>query len=120
MLTGWFWHSPVVGDDCGCRRFSEPQRCHPSRGRTCFESRGSAVTVVPATVVLTLLESSPREASIGKGTRRLRVVDAVTGSLGPCPATTALLPASAMIFWAVSCGLIVEVSNHQPFADNSR
>jgi len=38
------------------------------------------VTVVPATVVLSLLESSPREASIGKRTRHLRVVDAVTGS----------------------------------------
>ena len=38
------------------------------------------MTVVPATVVLTLLESSPREASIGKRTRHLRVVDAVTGS----------------------------------------
>jgi uncharacterized RDD family membrane protein YckC len=38
------------------------------------------VTAVPATVVLTLLESSDRGASIGKRTRRLRVVDAVTGS----------------------------------------
>jgi uncharacterized RDD family membrane protein YckC len=36
--------------------------------------------VLPTTVVLTLLESSPREASIGKLTRHLRVVDAVTGS----------------------------------------
>ena len=36
--------------------------------------------VLPATVVLTLLESSAREASIGKRTRHLRVVDAVTGS----------------------------------------
>jgi uncharacterized RDD family membrane protein YckC len=38
------------------------------------------VTVVPATVVLSLLESSSREASVGKRTRHLRVVDAVTGS----------------------------------------
>jgi uncharacterized RDD family membrane protein YckC len=38
------------------------------------------ITVVPATVALSLLESSPREASIGKRTRYLRVVDAVTGS----------------------------------------
>jgi RDD family. len=38
------------------------------------------MTVVPATVVLAVLESSPREASIGKRTRHLRVVDAVTGS----------------------------------------
>lgn len=38
------------------------------------------VTVVPATVVLALLESSPREASLGKRTRHLRVADAVTGS----------------------------------------
>src|ERR1035437_4764232 len=36
--------------------------------------------VLPTTVVLTLLGSSPREASIGKRTRHLRVVDAVTGS----------------------------------------
>ncbi len=38
------------------------------------------ITVVPATVVLAWLESSPRQASIGKRTRHLRVVDAVTGS----------------------------------------
>jgi len=38
------------------------------------------MTVVPATFVLSVLESSPREASIGKRTRHLRVVDAVTGS----------------------------------------
>ena len=38
------------------------------------------MTVVPATVVLALLESSAREASIGKRTRHLRVVDAVNGS----------------------------------------
>jgi len=38
------------------------------------------MTVVPATFVLSLLESSPREASIGKRTRYQRVVDAVTGS----------------------------------------
>jgi uncharacterized RDD family membrane protein YckC len=38
------------------------------------------MTVVPATVVLALLESSAREASIGIRTRNLRVVDAVTGS----------------------------------------
>jgi hypothetical protein len=38
------------------------------------------VTVVPATVLLSFLESSPREASIGKRTRHLRVVVAVTGS----------------------------------------
>ena len=36
--------------------------------------------VVPVTVVLALLESGPREASIGKRTRHLRVVEAVTGS----------------------------------------
>jgi uncharacterized RDD family membrane protein YckC len=38
------------------------------------------VTVVPATVALSWLESSPREASIGKRVRHLRVVDAATGS----------------------------------------
>jgi uncharacterized RDD family membrane protein YckC len=38
------------------------------------------VTVVPATVGLTLLESSAGEASIGKRMRHLRVVEAVTGS----------------------------------------
>ena len=37
------------------------------------------ITVVPVTVGLTLLESSAREASVGKRTRQLRVVDAVTG-----------------------------------------
>ena len=37
------------------------------------------ITVVPVTVGLTLLESSTREASVGKRTRQLRVVDAVTG-----------------------------------------
>jgi uncharacterized RDD family membrane protein YckC len=36
--------------------------------------------IVPTTVVLTVLESSPREASVGKRTRHLRVVDAVTGT----------------------------------------
>jgi len=41
------------------------------------------VAAVPATVVLGLLESSDREASIGKRTRHLRVVDAVTGSRVP-------------------------------------
>jgi uncharacterized RDD family membrane protein YckC len=38
------------------------------------------MTVVPATVVLALLESSAREASIGKRARHLRVVDAATRS----------------------------------------
>jgi uncharacterized RDD family membrane protein YckC len=37
------------------------------------------VTAVPVTVGITLLESSAREASVGKRTRQLRVVDAVTG-----------------------------------------
>ena len=39
--------------------------------------------VVPVTVVLALLESSLREASVGKRTRHLRVVDVVTGSQVP-------------------------------------
>ena len=38
------------------------------------------MTVVPATVVLALLESSARGASIGKRARHLHVVDAATGS----------------------------------------
>lgn len=38
------------------------------------------VTVVPVTVVLARLESGPRQASIGKRARHLRVVEAVTGS----------------------------------------
>ena len=73
-------HSRVAGDHRGCRDFAVARRCDPSSGRTCFESGGSVVAVVPATVVLSVLESRPREASFGTRTRHLRVVDAVTGS----------------------------------------
>lgn len=50
----------------------------------------------------------------------MRRTDASYASGCRSPATTALPAASSMIFWAVSSGLTVEVSNHQPFADNSR
>ena len=51
-----------------------------SMGAVTLNLVAALVTVVPVTVGLTLLESSAREASVGKRTRHLRVVDAFTGS----------------------------------------
>jgi len=51
----------------------------PSMGPATLNLMAALMTVVPVTVGLTLLESSSREASVGKRTRQLRVVDAVTG-----------------------------------------
>ena len=50
-----------------------------SMGAVTSNLMAALITVVPVTVGLTLLESSVREASVGKRTRHLRVVDAVTG-----------------------------------------
>jgi len=51
----------------------------PSMGPATLNLMAALMTVVPVTVGLTLLESSAREASVGKRTRQLHVVDAVTG-----------------------------------------
>ena len=51
-----------------------------SMGAVTSNLMAALITVVPVTVGLTLLESSAREASVGKRTRQLRVVDAVTGT----------------------------------------
>jgi uncharacterized RDD family membrane protein YckC len=50
-----------------------------SMGAVLLNLMAALITVVPVTVGLTLVESSAREASVGKRTRQLRVVDAVTG-----------------------------------------
>ena len=80
MLVDWFcilvWVAitAAVGVPLYLRGASHPV------GALASNLVAALVTVMPATVVLSLLESSPREASIGKRTRHLRVVDAVTGS----------------------------------------
>src|SRR5665647_1778336 len=51
-----------------------------SMGAVTLNLMAALIMVVPVTVGLTLLESSAREASVGKRTRHLLVVDAVTGS----------------------------------------
>jgi len=50
-----------------------------SMGAVTLNLMAALIMVVPVTVGLTLLESSAREASVGKRTRQLRVVDAVHG-----------------------------------------
>ena len=58
-------------------------------GATVGLSRGAlniiatVIVVVPVTIALAWLESSSRQATVGKRTRRLRVVDADTGSRVP-------------------------------------
>jgi len=51
-----------------------------SAGAVALNLVAALLLIVPTTVVLTMLESSPREASVGKLTRHLHVVDAVTGT----------------------------------------
>lgn len=80
MLVDWFcilvWVAitAAVGVPLYLRGASHPV------GALASNLVAALMAVVPATFVLSLLESSPREASIGKRTRYLRVVDAVTGS----------------------------------------
>jgi uncharacterized RDD family membrane protein YckC len=72
-ILGWLLITAVVGVSLYASGLSHPMSALASN------LLAALVTAVPVTVGLTLLESSPREASVGKRTRQLRVVDAATG-----------------------------------------
>ena len=73
-ILGWLLITAVVGVSLYASGASHPM------GPLASNLLVALVTAVPVTVGLSLLESSPRQASVGKRTRHLRVVDAATGS----------------------------------------
>ena len=69
----------------------------------------TAIVVVPVTIALAWLESSSREATIGKRSRRLRVVDADTGTRVPFPRALLRNALKIALPWMVGHAVVFEI-----------
>ena len=69
----------------------------------------TATVVVPVTIALAWLESSSREATIGKRTRRLRVVDTDSGSRVPFPRALLRNALKIAVSWTMGHAVVFEI-----------